>query len=258
MAEADHDFLGLDAAADVGLGLVRVVVALLDLEGDLVGAAVLRAAQRADAAGDAEYMSLPVPAITRPVKVEALNSCSAYRLSECASRAPQRRSDASCRAAGAGSAADRVVVGLDLDALAVVRSGTSTAASSRARPSAVGDVARAGRVVVVLLGQHAAEHRDAGAHHVHRMRGGRQLLQRGLDGGGQAAQRLQLGLVGAQFGRVGSLPCTSRWRSPRTRRPRRCRGCRSRGNAGRCRCGRPCTAPCCRRSRRTGRRISSA
>ena len=43
-----------DARADVGLGLrPAVVVALLDLEGHLVGAAVLRAAQRADRAGDA-------------------------------------------------------------------------------------------------------------------------------------------------------------------------------------------------------------
>src|SRR5690554_5648478 len=30
----------------------------------------------------AEYMSEPVPAMTRLVKVEALNSCSAYRFSE--------------------------------------------------------------------------------------------------------------------------------------------------------------------------------
>ena len=65
------------ALADVRLRLVGVVVALLDLEGDLVGAAVLGPAQRADAAGDAEYMSAPVPAITRQAKVEALNSCSA-------------------------------------------------------------------------------------------------------------------------------------------------------------------------------------
>ncbi|MPN51602.1 hypothetical protein SDC9_199250 [bioreactor metagenome] len=52
MAEADHDFLGLYTAADVGFRLVRVVVALLDLEGDLVGAAMLGATQRADCTGD--------------------------------------------------------------------------------------------------------------------------------------------------------------------------------------------------------------
>ncbi len=82
MAEADDDFLRRDATADVRLGLVGRVVALLDLERHLVGAAVLGSAQRADGAGDAEYMSDPVPAITRAVNVDALNSCSAYRISE--------------------------------------------------------------------------------------------------------------------------------------------------------------------------------
>ena len=53
VAEADDDFLALDARLDVGLGLVRRLVALLHLEGDFVGAAVLRPAQRADRAGDA-------------------------------------------------------------------------------------------------------------------------------------------------------------------------------------------------------------
>ena len=78
MAEADDDLLAADALADVGLGLVRRRVALLDLAGRLVGAAVLGAAQRADRRRQmAEYMSALVPATTRAVKVEALNSCSA-------------------------------------------------------------------------------------------------------------------------------------------------------------------------------------
>ena len=42
----------VDAATDVGFGLVRRLVALLDLERHLVRAAVLGAAQRADGAGD--------------------------------------------------------------------------------------------------------------------------------------------------------------------------------------------------------------
>ena len=50
MAEADHDLLvarrGSRMSASASSG---VVVAVLDLEGDLVGAAVLGAAQRADA-----------------------------------------------------------------------------------------------------------------------------------------------------------------------------------------------------------------
>src|SRR3546814_1338997 len=39
MTEADHDFLLLDARLDVGFRFVRIVVALLDLERDFVGAA---------------------------------------------------------------------------------------------------------------------------------------------------------------------------------------------------------------------------
>jgi hypothetical protein len=52
MTEADDDFLAREPGADVGLGGVGIGVALLDVEGDLVGSAVLRAAQRADRAGD--------------------------------------------------------------------------------------------------------------------------------------------------------------------------------------------------------------
>ncbi len=52
MSEADDDLAGLDTAADIGLGVVGGVVALLDLEGDLIGAAVFRAAEGADRAGD--------------------------------------------------------------------------------------------------------------------------------------------------------------------------------------------------------------
>ena len=40
MAEADDDFPGRDTRADVGLGGIGVGVPLLDLERDLVGAAV--------------------------------------------------------------------------------------------------------------------------------------------------------------------------------------------------------------------------
>ena len=53
MAEADDDLLAREARADVGDGFLGRAIALLDLERDLVRAAVLRAAQRADAAGDA-------------------------------------------------------------------------------------------------------------------------------------------------------------------------------------------------------------
>ena len=52
MAKADHDLLARDTRANVGFRFVRIPVALLDLVRDLVGAAVLGAAQGADAAGD--------------------------------------------------------------------------------------------------------------------------------------------------------------------------------------------------------------
>ncbi len=77
VAEADDDFLAGDALADVRLGFVGRAVALLDFERDLVGAAVLGALSAPMAPAMAEYMSEPVPAMTRAVKVEALNSCSA-------------------------------------------------------------------------------------------------------------------------------------------------------------------------------------
>ena len=64
----------------------------------------------------AEYMSEPVPAITRAVNVEALNSCSAYRLSEvCIARTHARRTAAAVQQMQEVPA-DRVVVGLDVDA----------------------------------------------------------------------------------------------------------------------------------------------
>ena len=53
VAEADDDFLVLDALADVGLCLVGRGVALLDFEGDFVGAAVLGAFEGADGSGNA-------------------------------------------------------------------------------------------------------------------------------------------------------------------------------------------------------------
>ena len=65
--------------------------------------------------------------------------------------------------------------------------------------------ARARFVVVLALRQYAAEHRDAGAQHVHGVRGGGQQFQRLLHHRGQAAQRAQARLVGRQFRRVGQL-----------------------------------------------------
>jgi len=52
MAETDHDFLGSQSCLDVGLGLVRGIVAILDFKSHFIGAAMLRAAQGADGPGD--------------------------------------------------------------------------------------------------------------------------------------------------------------------------------------------------------------
>ena len=76
-AETEHDLFFGHPLADVSLRCVGGGVAVLNLEGGLVGAAMLGAAQGPDGAGDGRIDVRPVPAITRAVKVEALNSCSA-------------------------------------------------------------------------------------------------------------------------------------------------------------------------------------
>ena len=58
--------------------------------------------------------------------------------------------------------------------------------------------ASGGRMAFALR-QHRAQHRAAGAHHVHRVRVGRHQLQRFGDDRRQAAQALELGLVGIQL-----------------------------------------------------------
>ena len=144
--------------------------------------------------------------MTRPVKVEALNSCSAYRISEVCIARTQSSSRAACRAAGAGNA--RRSSRRRSRPRCAGRCGEVVPVEQHRAErghQAVGDVARAGLVVVVLLGQQAAERRHAGAHHVHRVGGGGQLLEHRLDRRRQAAQRRELGLVGRQFGRVGQL-----------------------------------------------------
>ena len=52
MAEADDDLLLGDAFDDVGFSIVRVVVTPDGVEGELIGAAVLRTLERADCATD--------------------------------------------------------------------------------------------------------------------------------------------------------------------------------------------------------------
>ncbi len=97
-------------------------------------------------------MSEPVPAITRPVKVEALNSCSAYRISEACIACTLLAEGASAVQQVQEVAADGVVVGLRLNALAVVAAVVPVQQHRSQRGhQAVGDVARAGRRVVLFL-----------------------------------------------------------------------------------------------------------
>ena len=65
---------------------------------------------------------------------------------------------------------------------------------------------------------------------------------------GRPRRRLSLVLVGRRAAtRSAACRAPAGARLPRTSTSWRGRGCRSRGSAGRCRCGRPCTARCCRR-----------
>jgi hypothetical protein len=69
----------------------------------------------------------------------------------------------------------------------------------------IGDLARAGGVVLVLLGQYAAHDRRAGAQHVHGMRRRGQLLQHRAHRRRQAAQVPEFRLVGRELRLVGQL-----------------------------------------------------
>lgn len=93
--------------------------------------------------------------------------------------------------------ADAVVIGLHFDAAAVLSEVVPIEQHRAERGhQPVGDVARAGMVMVVCFGQDAAESRDARAHHVHRMGRGRDGFQSGPHRSRQAAQGAELDLVG--------------------------------------------------------------
>ena len=121
VAEADDDLLARDARADVRLGL---------RPGCRSGFWISKATSLAPpclgprsapiAPVMQEYMSEPVPAMTRAVKVEALNSCSAYRMSEVCMARTQDAGGGRAVQQVQEMAAHGVVVGLDLDAPAGV------------------------------------------------------------------------------------------------------------------------------------------
>ena len=97
-------------------------------------------------------------------------------------------------------AADAFVVGLHLDTPAIERVVIPVKQhGAKARDQAVDNMARLGLGVIVFLRQATAEHRAAGSHHVHWMRGSRQDLEGLSDGRGQSAQRPQLMLISSQL-----------------------------------------------------------
>jgi hypothetical protein len=92
--------------------------------------------------------------------------------------------------------ADGLVVGLDVDLRAVVAPVVPVAEHGAERgDQPVGDVAGAGDVVVVLLGERASQRGHAAAHDVHRVAAGGQRHQHLAHRERQAPQRPELALV---------------------------------------------------------------
>ena len=183
-------------------------------------------------------MSEPVPAMTRAVKVEALNSCSAYRFSEvCMARTHDAA--ASRRAAGAGNARRSSRRRSAPRCAARSReSDANSTASSPERPAA-------GRRYRARPRWRDRPPRDRSSRAPRRRCAstsigwllGRQLLEHREHRGGQHPQRFELGLIGAQARRDSAASRAPRdARSPRIRIGWRYRECRSRDSANRCRC----------------------
>ena len=96
---------------------------------------------------------------------------------------------------------DGVVIRADLDAASVPRKMIPIEQYRIERgEQAVGDLARSGGVMALFFRLGTAQRGNARAQDVHRMRGGRQGFQHGLDGGVQAAQRLEFRFVSGEFG----------------------------------------------------------
>ena len=206
MAKADHHFLLFDPRTDIGLGLIRSVVAFLHLKGHFVGTAMFRTTQRADTAGDA---AVHIRAGTgdhprgESRRIELVLGIQVERGVHGADPgftrllAMQQMEE---------MPADGIVVGFHLDALAVVAEVVPVQQRGTQRShQLVGNVTSARVIVVVLFWRHATQYRHSRAHHIHRMSRRRQLFKRNLQCRRQPAQGLELGLVAGQFGDVGQL-----------------------------------------------------
>src|SRR6218665_1594585 len=179
----------------------------------------------------AECMSLPVPAITRAAKVEALNSCSAYRFSEvCIARAHAAQGLLPCSRCRKCAPMESSSVSGSMrlpwvdqwyqyssmePSEASSRSAMSRAPgawgpsfSGSAQPSAatpLRSTAIGGALAGICSSAPLTLPRHAAAQHVHRVRAGRDLFQRRLDAGGHAAHGPEPGFIGAQPGNGGQL-----------------------------------------------------
>jgi hypothetical protein len=97
-------------------------------------------------------------------------------------------------------AADRIILGLRPDALAVVAKVVPVGQHRAKRgQQPVGNRACAFRGMPLAFGQQAAQYRHAGAQHIHRMGGGRQELERCAQAGRQTAQGLKPTPVAGEF-----------------------------------------------------------
>ena len=198
--EADDDFLVAHSRDDVVFRLVGRVVAVHHLEADLVGAAVLGSLERTDRAGDRRVhvgAGAGDDASRKGGRIELVLSIEIERGMHCAN--PVRLARSSMQQVQE-MPADRVVFGLDIDAASAVR---VVIPVEQHRPErghqSVGDVARAGDVVILLLRQGGAQGRAAGPHDVHRMGARGHLLQHAQHRPRQPAQAHELRLVAAQL-----------------------------------------------------------
>ena len=200
MAEADDDFLVRHAPADVRVGFLRRVVALLDLESDFVRSAVLGAAQGADRASDRRVHIGAGAGDYAPGegrRVELMLGVENERRVHRTHPLPRRLL---LMQQLQEMTADRIVLGLDLDPLAcvaVVMPVHQHRAQACDQP--IGDLAGAGDAVVVLLRQHAPQRRNTRTHDVHRMTRRRQLLEHRFHGRRQPPQARELRLVHGEF-----------------------------------------------------------
>ena len=189
VAETDHHLLVGDAGDDVILRGLRRLVAVHHLEADLVGTTMFGAAQRADAAGDrrvhvgagaGDDAAGEGRGVVFVLGVEVQRGVHRAHPGVGGRFAVQQVQEVP---------ADRVIIGLDLDAFAVLAPVVPVEQHRAERGhQPVGDVARARDAVVFTLRHRRAQRRAAGAHDVHRVRRRRQLLQHLAHHRGQPAQ----------------------------------------------------------------------